>query len=100
MLRVASRLVPHVSRKALKRTGIVLAIGLVAASAGTTLVAYAVDRAHADRILPGVTVAGVDVGGMTRQQAISAVRAHRRSTNVGSAAPACRIPGTVSGSRS
>ncbi|MGH8907266.1 MAG: L,D-transpeptidase family protein [Egibacteraceae bacterium] len=32
-------------------------------------------RAHADRILPGAQIAGIDVDGMTRQQAIAAVEA-------------------------
>jgi lipoprotein-anchoring transpeptidase ErfK/SrfK len=49
----------------------VLAIGL----GGTTLAAARYEKARADRILPGITVAGVDVGGMTRTQAIQAVSA-------------------------
>src|SRR5438034_8444048 len=40
---------------------------------GTTLAAVRYERARADRILPGVTVSGIDVGGMTRAQAIQAV---------------------------
>jgi len=50
------------------------AIVLVSA-AGAAYAAYRYDRATADRILPGVTVGGVDVGGMTRPQAVEAVRA-------------------------
>ncbi len=41
--------------------------------AGAAYAAYRYDRATADTILPGVTVGGVDVGGMTRSQAIDAV---------------------------
>ncbi|HEY7667388.1 MAG TPA: L,D-transpeptidase family protein [Actinomycetota bacterium] len=41
--------------------------------AGAAYAAYRYDRATADRILPGVTVGGIDVGGMTRSQAIDAV---------------------------
>jgi lipoprotein-anchoring transpeptidase ErfK/SrfK len=46
---------------------------LVLAMVGTTFAAVRYDHAHADRILPGVHVAGVDVGGMTRSQATQAV---------------------------
>jgi lipoprotein-anchoring transpeptidase ErfK/SrfK len=42
---------------------------------GVTFAAYRYDRSHADQILPGVSVGGVDVGGMTRAQAVAAVRA-------------------------
>jgi lipoprotein-anchoring transpeptidase ErfK/SrfK len=40
---------------------------------GVAYAAYRYDRATADRVLPGVTVGGVDVGGMTRSQAVDAV---------------------------
>jgi lipoprotein-anchoring transpeptidase ErfK/SrfK len=43
--------------------------------AGAAYAAYRYDRATADRILPGVTVGGVEVGGLTRAQAIEAVQA-------------------------
>jgi lipoprotein-anchoring transpeptidase ErfK/SrfK len=43
---------------------------------GTAYAAYRYDRAAADRILPGVTLAGVDVGGMTRDEAIRVVEEH------------------------
>jgi lipoprotein-anchoring transpeptidase ErfK/SrfK len=36
---------------------------------GTAYAAYRYDRSTADRILPGISVAGVDVGGMTRDEA-------------------------------
>lgn len=49
-------------------TGIVLlALG------GVAFAAYRYDQASADRILPGVAIAGVDVGGMARSDAIAAV---------------------------
>lgn len=41
---------------------------------GTAYAAYRYDRSSADRILPGVQVAGVRVGGMTRDEAVSAVK--------------------------
>jgi lipoprotein-anchoring transpeptidase ErfK/SrfK len=52
---------------------VVLAV-LVAGAVGSAFAAMSYDRSHADRILPGIRVEGVDVGGMTRAQAISAVR--------------------------
>ena len=53
---------------------IAIAIGIVLlALGGVAFAAYHYDQASADRILPGVTVAGVDVGGMTRAEARSAV---------------------------
>ena len=51
-----------------------IALGLVLLGGGTAYAAYRYDAASADRILPGVTVAGIDVGEMTRQEAISAVK--------------------------
>lgn len=53
-------------------------VGLLAvsvAAGGAALAAYRYDRSRADRILPGVTVNGVDVSGMTRGQAARAVAA-------------------------
>jgi lipoprotein-anchoring transpeptidase ErfK/SrfK len=47
---------------------------LVAGAVGTAFAAMSYDRSHADRILPGIRVDGIDVGGMTRAQAIAAVR--------------------------
>jgi hypothetical protein len=43
---------------------------------GTAYAAYRYDRSVADQILPGVTVAGVRVGGMTRAEAVRAVGEH------------------------
>jgi lipoprotein-anchoring transpeptidase ErfK/SrfK len=50
---------------------------------GTAYAAYRYDRSAADRILPGVTLAGVDVSGMTRAEAIRVVeeRADLRLTD-------------------
>jgi len=45
---------------------VVVLLGLLA---GAAYAGYRYDRARASRILPGVRIAGVDVGGMTREQA-------------------------------
>jgi lipoprotein-anchoring transpeptidase ErfK/SrfK len=47
---------------------------LVLAAGGAAYSAYRYELARADTILPGVTIAGVDVGGLTRDQAVAAVR--------------------------
>ena len=53
---------------------VAIAFGILSlALGGVAFAAFRYDRASADRILPGVTVAGVDVGGMTRDQAVTAV---------------------------
>ena len=65
----------HIKHRA--RTWLVVAIAagiVLVALGGVSLAAYRYDRASADRILPGVTVAGVDVGGLTRAEAIEVVR--------------------------
>ena len=49
--------------------------GLLLLAGGTAYAAYKYDQAKADRILPGITIGGVAVGGMTRDQAVEAVRA-------------------------
>lgn len=51
---------------------IVLALGLLAG--GGVYAAHRYDASTQDRILPGVSVAGVDVSGMTRPQAMAAVK--------------------------
>jgi lipoprotein-anchoring transpeptidase ErfK/SrfK len=51
---------------------VALVLGLV--GGGSAIAAYRYDRAAAVRILPGVAIAGVDVGGMTRAEAVRAVR--------------------------
>lgn len=47
---------------------------LVLAAGGAAYSAYRYEQARADRILPGVRIAGVDVGGMTKAEAVVAVR--------------------------
>jgi len=47
--------------------------------AATAAASYAYDRATTDRILPGVKIAGVDVSGMTRDQALRAVQPAARA---------------------
>jgi L,D-transpeptidase catalytic domain len=55
---------------------IALAIGvLLLAFGGVAYAAYRYEQANAGRIFPGTTVGGVDVSGMTRAEAIAAVRA-------------------------
>jgi lipoprotein-anchoring transpeptidase ErfK/SrfK len=48
---------------------------LIVLGGGATFAAYRYDRDRADRILPGISIDGVDVGRMTRAEAIAAVRA-------------------------
>ena len=48
-------------------------VGLLCAGAAYAAIRY--ERAHADRIMPGVRVDGIDVSGMTRTDAMDAVRA-------------------------
>lgn len=53
---------------------VAIAVGIVLlALGGVSYAAYRYDRASSDLILPGVTVAGTDVGGMTRAEAIQAI---------------------------
>lgn len=47
---------------------------VVVALGGAAYSAYRYERSHADTILPGVTIEGVDVGGLTRPEAVEAVR--------------------------
>jgi lipoprotein-anchoring transpeptidase ErfK/SrfK len=58
---------------------LVLAVTTVAIG-GTAFAALRYDESNARRILPGVTVDGVDVGGLTRHQAAAAVRADAQTT--------------------
>ncbi len=57
--------------------GVVLVVG-----AGTAFAAYGYDRSRAERILPGISIDGVSVGGMTRDEAIRTVSA-RADTSLG-----------------
>jgi lipoprotein-anchoring transpeptidase ErfK/SrfK len=52
---------------------VVLAV-LALLGGGTAYAAYRYDRSAADRILPGISIAGVRVGGMTRDEAVRAVQ--------------------------
>jgi lipoprotein-anchoring transpeptidase ErfK/SrfK len=65
----------HGRRSPLRAWKIALvAVGVVAVmGAGTAYAAYRYDASESDRILPGVTVAGVDVSEMTRSEAIREV---------------------------
>jgi hypothetical protein len=64
----------HARRHSVRVAVIVsVAAGLVVLTAGAAFAAFHYDRARARQILPGVTVAGVQVGGMTRDEAIGAV---------------------------
>ena len=67
----------HVRRRRMRAALIVAAIVgvLFVVAGGVSLAAYRYEQSRADRILPGVTVAGVDVSGMTRREAVRAVRA-------------------------
>src|SRR5439155_114864 len=58
-------------------TTIVVAVAgvVLLAFGGVAYAAYRYEMGHADRILPGVTIAGVDVGGMTRAEATQKVGA-------------------------
>ena len=56
-------------------------VGLLSVmGAGTAYAAYRYDASSADLILPGVRVAGIDVSGMTRSQAVREVTATARET--------------------
>ena len=64
------------SRRRIGRGWIVGVVGLVALTllgGGTAYAAYRYDHAASSRLLPGVSIDGVDVGGMTRDEAIRVV---------------------------
>jgi len=68
----------HVHRR--RRSAVLLALvaailGIGVLCAGAAYAAIRYERANADRIMPGVHVDGVDVSGMTRAEALAAVRA-------------------------
>jgi hypothetical protein len=57
------------------RVLLVVSLALLAVGGGAAYAAYRYDQAMAGRALPGVRVGGVDIGGMTRTEAIGAVEA-------------------------
>jgi lipoprotein-anchoring transpeptidase ErfK/SrfK len=65
----------HIKRARSAIVVMAIAAGIVLlALGGVSYAAYRYDRASSDQILPGVTVDGTDVGGMTRVEAIQAVQ--------------------------
>lgn len=65
----------HVKHARSAAVVVAIALGIVLlALGGVSFAAYRYDQASADRILPGVSVAGTDVGGMTRAEAMVAVQ--------------------------
>jgi lipoprotein-anchoring transpeptidase ErfK/SrfK len=65
----------HVTRRRTRGAVIVGAIAavFVLLAGGAAYAAYRYEMANADRILPGVTVGGVDVGGLTKAEALEVV---------------------------
>ena len=62
-----------------RRAAVLIAVAGVAGVAllvfgGAAFAAIRYEHTHADRIMPGVTIAGIDVSGMTRADALDAVR--------------------------
>ena len=53
---------------------------LLVLSAGTAYAAYRYDSATSDRILPGIAIGGVDVGGMKRDEAVRTLREKAEET--------------------
>jgi lipoprotein-anchoring transpeptidase ErfK/SrfK len=67
--------IPRLGRK----TVIALSVLLLLALSGVAYATYSYDRSYDGKILPGITVGGVDVGGMTRGEALDAVEAASRT---------------------
>jgi hypothetical protein len=72
----------HSPRAARRRWPLI--VGLVAgvlvlALGGVAYATYRYEQANADRLLTGITVGGVDVSGMTRAEALAAVRVRARA---------------------
>jgi len=71
------------SKRALGRgwvVGLAVVIATLALGGSTAFAAYRYDHASAAHILPGVSIDGVDVGGMTRDEAVRAVAARADGT--------------------
>lgn len=66
----------HAPARRRRATAVVAIVAgvVVLVAGGVAYSAYRYESSRADRILPGVVIAGVDVGGMTRAEAIDAVR--------------------------
>jgi lipoprotein-anchoring transpeptidase ErfK/SrfK len=64
---------PARRRRAIAVVAVVAAV-VVLAAGGAAYSAYRYEQSRADRVLPGVTIAGVDVGGLTKAEAVTAVR--------------------------
>jgi hypothetical protein len=72
----------HTPRTARRRWPLI--VGLVAgvlmlALGGAAYATFRYEKANADRLLTGITVGGVDVSGMTRAEALAAVRTRARA---------------------
>ncbi|MGH2807717.1 MAG: L,D-transpeptidase family protein [Actinomycetota bacterium] len=57
-----------------RRFALVLGLVFLLAFSGVAYATYDYDQTYDGKILPGVEIAGVDVGGMTRRQALRAVK--------------------------
>jgi lipoprotein-anchoring transpeptidase ErfK/SrfK len=57
------------------KIGLVMLGVVIVLGAGTAYAGYRYDQSSSDRILPGVTIDGIDVSGMTRTEAVRAVGA-------------------------
>ena len=71
----------HTGRAARTRWPLIVGLAagvLVLALGGVAYAAYRYEQANAAHILPGISIAGVDVSEMTRAEAIEAVRARAR----------------------
>jgi lipoprotein-anchoring transpeptidase ErfK/SrfK len=66
----------HIAKRRTRAVVIVAAAAgvFVLALGGAAYSAYHYEQERSDTILPGVTVAGIDVGGLTRSEAVQAVR--------------------------
>src|SRR5438034_11565089 len=71
-----SRSARHAAKRRRRLIPVLLVMSgvLVLVLAGAAYAGYRYDRATATRILPGVRIGGVDVGGMTRDQALRALQ--------------------------
>src|SRR5690606_28784073 len=64
----------HLDSPAVRRKAHMAAVFAVLVLLGVAGGAYALDSSRSDQIAPGVTIGGVDVGGMTANEARRAVR--------------------------